>query len=143
MRKNFQTKNGFGLLEVILSTALVSVLVMIFISAILDTQESVTLSEKRKTAVRIADSGIEAVRNIRDQNFFYLFDGNYGFVVVDNTLSLTPDSDLVDNIYTRTINISTIDSQTKKITSTVRWPQNERRNGEITLTTYLVNRTLP
>lgn len=143
MHIKLKNKKGFGLIEIILSVAMVSVFITIFIGAILDSEESLVLAEKRKVAVRVAESSLEAVRNIRDTSYSNLLDGNYGLTILNGRYELLPASDLVDNIYTRTIHISTVDNMTKKVESNVTWIQNERRNGSITLVTYLVNQALP
>ena len=142
MITKLKIKNGFSLLEVILSSALLSMFVVIFIGAILDAQDSVVLTEKRKTAVRIAETGLEVVRNIRDSNFTNLIDGNYGVSSAGGQWILLSTSDVTDNLYTRTINISSVDAKTKKINSQVVWAQNERRSGEINLTTYLTDQRI-
>ena len=129
MKTDFKNRKGFSLIEVILSSALISIFVVMFIGAIIDVQDNVTLVEKRKDAVRVAEAGLEIIRNIRDSGFANLIDGNQ--------------SELINNIYTRTITISSVNTKTKKIESNVVWSQNERRNGEVNLVTYLTNQTLP
>jgi len=129
---------GFSLIEVLLTVAIFSMFVVALIGVLSIGEESSSLGGKRIQAVFLAEEGLEAVRNIRDENFANLVDGPYGLVKAGNqwNFSALPD---VNDIFTRTVNISTVDADTKLVISTVDWPQNLQRNGSVVLTTYLTN----
>lgn len=130
------THHGFSLVEVILATSLFALLVTIFIGAYLYGQESTALAGNRARAVMLASEGIEAVRNIRDENFTNLVDGTYGLAVSGGQLVLSGSSDITD-IFTRSVTISTVDSDRKSVTSNVSWAQNAQRNGQVSLASRL------
>ncbi len=74
----------------------------------------------KNKAIPIAEEGLEAVRSIRNESFANLTDGTFGLAVSGNKWILSGSSDTVDT-YTRTIQISSTDSTTKTILSTVSW----------------------
>lgn len=130
--------SGFSLIEVLLTVAIFSMFVVALVGVLSLGEESSSLGGKRSQAVFLSEEGLEAVRNIRDENFTNLVDGSYGLVKIGNQWDLSPLPDVKD-IFTRSINISTVDANTKLIISTVDWPQNLQRNGSVVLTTYLTN----
>lgn len=134
-------KKGFSLIEIMLAVSMVSVFVIIFITAIIDSQEVNLLTNKRNTATRLAEEGIEATRNIRDESFSNLIDGTYGITVISNKWSFVSSSDITNNEYTRSIKISTVNEKMKQVESIVTWQQNAQRPGIVTLTTNLIDLT--
>lgn len=140
MRKELLTtrRKGFSLVEAILASALFALVISAIIGGIIYGRENTALSGERSRAVFIAEEGMEAVRNIRDEDFTSLADGTYGLDIVDNKWTFSGSSDTVDD-FTRTIQISTVDSNTKEISANISWQQNELRTGDITLTTYLTD----
>ncbi len=131
-------QQGFSLVEVILSIAVFALLITTLIGAYFYGQESTALAGNRARAVMIAEEGLEAVRNIRDEDFSNLEDGTYGLNISNNAWVLSGLSDNVD-IFTRQIEISPIDGDRKEVTSTVTWQQNPQRSGIISVETYLTN----
>ncbi len=131
-------KKSFSLLEVILAVSVFSIVVTSLISAFIYGKESTMLALNRSKATLLAEEGLEAVRNIRDENFSNLIDGTYGLSVVSNQWILSANSDTTE-IFTRQIVISTTGSDTKQIIANVNWQQNLQRNGVVSLTTYLTN----
>lgn len=141
MNKKNNYKKGFSLIEIMLSVSMIAVFVIIFITAIIDSQEANLLTSKRNIATRLSEEGIEALRNIRDDSFSNLVDGNYGLTIIDNKWSLVPASDVTNNEYTRSIVISTINPKMKQVKSTITWSQNAQRDGRISLVTNLIDMT--
>ena len=141
MNKKNNYKKGFSLIEIMLSVSMIAVFVIIFITAIIDSQEANLLTSKRNIATRLSEEGIEALRNIRDDSFSILVDGNYGLTIIDNKWSLVPASDVTNNEYTRSIVISTINPKMKQVKSTITWSQNAQRGGRISLVTNLIDMT--
>ncbi len=132
---------GFSLIEVILSLAVLAIATTVYMTSILDNEENIFLNAKRNTANNLAKEGIEAIMNIRDNNFTNLVDGNYGISEINNQISLIPNSDTRNN-QIRTITISSINTKLKKVEVSVSWQENERRNSNITLINYLSDQTI-
>ena len=130
--------SGFSLVEVLLSATIFSMLVVALVGVLSLGEEASVLGGERSRAVFLSEEGLEAVRNIRDENFINLIDGSYGLVKIGNQWDFSPLPDVTD-IFTRTVNISTIDPNTKLIISAINWPQNLQRSGDIALATYLTN----
>lgn len=129
---------GFSLIEVLLAGGLIAILVTAFVGVVVYGRESLMLSGNRNRAVYIAEEGLEAVRNIRDNNFSNLVDGTYGLSNSGLRWQFSGSSDTVD-IYNRSIVVSEVDSETKQIAVNVSWRQNAQRDGLIQLMTYLTN----
>lgn len=116
----------FGLLVTILSG--------IFIYG----QRTSQLSSDRQQASFLAEEGLEAVRNIRDEDFANLIDGQYGLSEVSGQWTLVADSDTVDK-FTRVVTISTVDSDRKLIKANVQWTDENRGAQALEVSTYLSN----
>ncbi len=129
-------QRGFSVLEVILSVSLLAMIVTPIISSYIGAREASALVNSRYRALLLVEEGIEAVRNIRDENFVNLTDGTHGLAVSENQWVFSGTEDVTD-IFTRQITISTIDPYTKQAESTVTWRQNAQRTGSVTLTTRL------
>lgn len=129
---------GFSLVEVLLSSALLLLLLTIVSGAIIYGSDSSVGSGDRIRALNIAEEGLEAVRNIRDASFANLTDGTFGLTTSTNIWSLSGSSQNLD-IFNRSIQISSVDANTKTVTSTVTWKQNAVRNGTVSINTRLTN----
>jgi len=138
MKKAQQTikPSGFSLVEVLLSVSIFSMLVTVMIGAYLYGQESIMLSGNRVRATLLAEEALEATKNIRDEDWANLTDGTHGLQVSGNQWEFSGNSDQSD-IFTRELNISSIDSNRKQITSTITWEQNGQRAGNISMQTLL------
>lgn len=134
---------GMSLVEILLAIAIFSVISTGIIGAIIYGQESTAVAGSRERAVKIAEEGIEAVRNIRDSGYSNLpADGTYGLVVSGGVWTLSGSSDVTD-IFTRTIVLSTVDARTRNVTVNVTWSQTVQRPGVISLNTYLTDWVTP
>ena len=114
---------GFSLVEVILASSVFGLLITALVGAWLYGQEATVLSGNRVRATMFAEEGLEAVRNIRDDAFSNLINGTHGLAVSGNVWMLSGSSDTA-GIFTRQIQISSIDATRKEIISTVTWQQN-------------------
>ena len=129
---------GFSLIEISLSLFLLGVMGSLFIGIMIYSNRNIELLGKKERALLLAEEGIEATRNIRDQDFILLADGNHGLAITENKWQFSGSSDTTD-IFTRSISISSIDSTTKEITSIVSWPSTSDAAGTVSLKTYLTN----
>jgi Tfp pilus assembly protein PilV len=138
--KSAINKNGFSLVEVMLTGAIFVLLVTALVGAWLYGEESEMLSGNRARAILIAEEGLEALRNIRDAGFSNLSDGTHGLTTTGNQWNLSGSSDTTD-IFTRQIIISSVDTDIKSVTANVTWQQNPSRTGTVSLVTYITKWT--
>ncbi len=125
-----------------LASSLFGLMITAIAGALIYGQESVRVSGEHTRALFLAEEGLEAVRNIRDNNFASLVDGTYGLALTGNQWTLSGSSDTT-NTFTRAIAIAAVDANTKTVTSTVNWQQTLQRTGAVTLTTRLTNWQTP
>ena len=138
----YHSVRGFSLIEVVAAAGIFLLLVTGFVSALSLTRRSALNAGNRGRALFLAEEGLEAVRNIRDERFANLADGDYGLAALNGVYGFTPAAD-VTGIFTRAVVITSVDATTKEIASTVTWPKNFGRPGQVSLTTYLISPSLP
>jgi len=140
MKKELLTikQKGFSIIEIVLAVSIFGLIITAFLGTYLYGQESSVLAGNRSRAVFLASEGLEAVQNIRDEDFNNLADGTYGIATSTNEWAFLGSSDNTD-IFTRQIDIETIDSDRKLITSTITWQQNLQRQGSVSIVGYLNN----
>ncbi len=138
--KNKKNK-GSMLIEVIVATALISILMLALVSV---AQKSLDLSERSLKQVQasfLLEEGVEAVKTVRDNswtNISSIATGSNRYLSFDtstNTWSLSSTPSTIDNVFTRTIVVDavsrdstddiassgTVDPNTKKVTVNVSW----------------------
>lgn len=142
MKKEITTCAGFSLIEALMGVSIFALLITALIGTIIYGRESTALAGKRARASFYAEEALEAVRNMRDESFSNLSDGTYGLSSSGGEWAFSGSSN-TNGIFTRQLQITSLDETTKQITSTVTWAQNAQRNGNIVLTTYLANWMLP
>ncbi|MES2930457.1 MAG: hypothetical protein V4665_01600 [Patescibacteria group bacterium] len=130
---------GFVLIDALVSAGILLVIVGAFVSGIISSQRAAFVAGDKNRALFLAEEGLEAARNIRDANYSNLVDGTYGIQTTGNQYGLSGSQDTSD-IFTRTVQVKTVDPVTKQIISTVAWNKYGARS--VTVTTDLVNPTL-
>ena len=151
---NNKFTSGFGLIEVVVVTAIASAVLAAFLQVGILSIRLLRAERERLEATMIAQEGMEAVRSIRDEswtnNITPLVNGTIYYPSIINskwTLS-TSGSGLVNNIYTRQVvfdqvsrdsndNIAssgTADTGTRKVTVTVLWG-----NLQTQIVSYIAN----
>ena len=113
-----------GFTEVILAAGLFAILVPGVAIGLTQSWDSNRLGLEQTIATQYASEGLEEARRLRNQSFASLVDG---------TTNSTFDK------YSRSLIISTIDAQTKKIDSNVLWSVSAARSDSVNLTTYLTD----
>ena len=112
-RLHTKYQKGFSLVEVILASSVFILLATALVGSYLYGQESTALAGNRARAVLLAEEGLEAVRNIRDEgaegSFGTLTAGTYGLATSSNQWIFSGGSDAT-SIFTRTITITYVDS---------------------------------
>lgn len=132
---SFRTKKGFILLEVLLSLAILGIIVIAYIQAVVAANQSIIASGLRNDALRLAQSTMIIVRNMRDSNFNLLTTGAHGLSLSGGKWNFSGVSD-TQGIYTRSVTISDQPNGTKNVVTTVSWPQ---QNGtkQVTVSTHI------
>lgn len=131
-------KKAFAVMDVILGASLFAIVASFAIPAYLYGQEAVMIDGKRQRAVNYAEAGLEAVRNIRDNNFYELTPGTYGLATSASGWILSGSSD-TDGEFTRRIIIESNGTERLIAKANIIWKQNSQRDGDITLETRLSN----
>lgn len=166
MRYNTNTdmrnKNGFGLIEIVVASAIVSISLFALIGASKASFQAVDKSLMQKRAEFLAEEGIEVVKILRDASWSTYIDPLISgttyyssFNPSTNTWSLsTVNPGAVDGIFTRTIVASdvyrrnsdsdivdisspdpkTVDSGTILVTSRITW-----ESKDVEILTYVTN----
>jgi Tfp pilus assembly protein PilV len=144
--KKIKRSEGFSLLELVLAVAIFSFSSFALATMIIDSNISTRLSADRIDALLYAKEGVEAVRSIRDNDWTAwasTTNGNYGLSIneASSTWGFSGTSDLIDNKYTRTVNIAT-DSDvptSKDVTVNIAWDLTPGRIASTTLLTIFSN----
>ncbi len=129
--------NGFSLVEIVLASGVLAMLSIIFLGILTYGQESTVRGAQRTRAIYLAQEGLEAARSIRDQSFANLTVGDFGLSATGQW-SLVPTPEVID-IFTRTVSIADINTQTKQITSKVQWKQSGAGLVDISFSTLLTD----
>ena len=79
------------------------------------------LNLQNTKAANLLNDGLEAVRQIRTQDWELLIDGTYGLALNGDNWSLIANEDITEELYHRTITITSVDENTKNVTATVSW----------------------
>ncbi len=134
-------KNGFTIVELLATLLILFGVIQIFTSVTEDVNSS-ALVKDNLVAANLVQEGIEVVRNIRDKDWF--LGGGFGSSLPDGTWLVQWNSSALaavganpplkkdnsgifsydsgtDTVFRRTITVSTISAQEKKIVSTVTW----------------------
>lgn len=151
-------KKGYLVIESLLAAALFVVFASAMVIAVIGSWNANRMSKEQITAVHFASEGIEAARSIRNQSYATLASptGTVGVAnSVGNLREWSGTSNTFDGRYTRTITVEevnrdgsgnivpaptgTLDTNTKKVTSTVNWNFSAAKPADVSLSTYLTN----
>jgi hypothetical protein len=119
--------NAVSTIEIVLTIALFSLMVLAVsttVTYVIKTSSQSTASIK---AALLASQGLEAMRDIKDENFATLVDGSYGLSSVSGKWALSGTNDVTE-VFTRQVTVAADAANTtlpdiisKKITVTVTW----------------------
>ena len=121
----------------------------------LDTASRATQVEVKNEGLLYAEEGMEAVRNIRDRDYFDLVTGEYGLSLSSDTWAFVTAPEVIDGYYERTVSIDDVyrdgsgniadvgvlDIETKKVTVTVTWDWKEFAPKQASVSSYFTNWT--
>lgn len=136
-QKNVFDTNGFSLIEIILSSGLLAMFALAFLGVLGFSQESTLRAGQRSRAIFLAEEGLEAARDIRDESFSNLTIGNHG-ITSTNKWVFAGQTDIVEN-FTRTVNVVEVNSQTKQATSEVAWKQTGGNQVSVSFSTLFTD----
>lgn len=133
-------EKGFSAVDILLAAALFSLLVVAMVGALIFGEQSTQVSGARGRAILVAEEGLAAVDNIRDQSFGNMVNGTYGLAVSGGVWAFSGSSDTTD-IFSRSITIadSTVSASFKLVTAAVTWQQTAQRIGTVELSTEVTN----
>lgn len=148
-------KKGFSVIEIMLASGLFMIFATGMVTVVLWGLDNNRLAGEQTIANQYAAEGLEAVRSIRNQAYANL-DNSTGTGIIlnfSNVWAFSGANNTFDK-YTRVIAVAdvfrdannnivasggTLDSDTKKVVSTVSWNLNSSRANSVVLTTYLTN----
>lgn len=128
---------GFSPIEVLLAATAFGFLAVGLIGAIVYSQQSTANAGDRARAAFLAEEGIQAVRNIRDNAFTNVTDGTFGITQAGNQWVLSGTSDIT-GIYTRQLAVTSNGADRKNITATVNWPSGSG-TSQVSVSSLLTN----
>lgn len=132
------TKKGFSSIEVLLAIALFSIVILSMAGALIFSIQSSAETGYQTKATFLAEEGIEAMRAIRNEDYANLTNGNFGLSYASNIWELSGTEDTVDE-YTRQIQISDYDPDTKLVESIVSWTSSTGVDRSVSYSTYFTN----
>ncbi|MBU1159758.1 GxxExxY protein [Patescibacteria group bacterium] len=135
---NLRSDCGQSLIEVLVAVAIFIGGISLIGFLVIDAGIASRQASERTRALSLAKEGLEAVRSIRDNSFANLVNGSHGLILSGNQWTFSGASDVQDQ-FNRSITITEIDSNTKKIVSNVNWQFSSNRPAEVELATYLTN----
>lgn len=155
---NTNSQRGIALVEILVVIAIIGVAIFSLYELVVISRTTTSNQLRRTQALALAQEGIEAVRNLRDQSWGTNIEplststNYYATLSGSNWALTTTNPGPIDTLFTRTLvfesvnrdansNISesgSSDPDTRKVTATVTWT--ERGNARsATLATYLTN----
>lgn len=137
LRSN-NTKDAFGLLEMLLAGSIFVLLLFSVISFLLFGRDALQKDNLSTRASLIASEGMTAIESIRAINFNNLVDGVYGLSFNNGAWSLFGNFDEVGD-FTRFVTISTISDKEKKVSVEVNWFKSYSRLGRVNLVKHFID----
>lgn len=138
MINNFLQK-GFSLIEIILGVSIFALLSTAVIGSLIFSEQSKFIASQRQQALDIAEEGLEAARNIRDESYVSVLTGDNGLSTTSGRWLFSGTADVVGEIFTRKVSVNQIDNFRKKITANVTWDITPTRQGAVQLVSRLTN----
>lgn len=136
--KIFQSQDGQSLVELLVAIGVFVVGTVLLGLLALDANIASRQGLERTQAVLLAKEGLEAVRSLRDGDFDTISAGTHGLALSANKWTLSGTFDAQDQ-FSRSVTISDIDIDAKKVVSTVTWQFSGSRQNSVTLTDYLTD----
>ena len=138
--KNYKlkTNDGQSLVEILAAMAIFVITSAAAIFLFFGGQSLSVDSFNSQLALERASEGLEAARSIKERNWDELTEGEHGLIFIGGQWQFSGDSDVKD-IFTRKVNISTINANTKKASTTITWQTDPARAQKVELVEQLTN----
>lgn len=151
-----QLEKGQSIIEAIVAMAIFIIIASSTVMVVLGSFSTARLAEEEAQATLFAVEGIEATQSIRNQDWDNLTNGGHGLTRSGDLWAFFGASDDPDGAgkFSRTVSLAdvqrnssgdmvdsggTVDSDTKKVISTITWDFTPSRQNEVELTAYLTN----
>jgi len=138
-------QKGFGLIEILIVGVVIAIGFVGLVAFLINSAGTTFKITRNTEAAALAEEGVEAVRSLRDESWDLniknlLTSTTYYPVISGNKWTLSTTSSIVNGLYTRTVLIDsvdrdvndnivptgTLDPNTKKVTVTVTWKENQK-----------------
>jgi len=129
-------KGGHSLFEILIAMSVFSIGTATVGYLIIDSEVSLRASIENTKATLLAREGLVVARELRDDDFDTLVPGTYGLALASGEWTLSSTDDVTDQ-FTRSISISDVGSEVKKVVSSVVWSVSPAREKEVVLSAYL------
>ncbi len=153
MQKNYHSRTGHVLIEVVIAAGFVVIIVAIFVHLTIGSFGLERRARENTIATNIAQEGLEATRSIANRNFAELTPGSHGLDATSGVYYFAGASNSIGP-YTRVITVDsaqrngngdlvlsggTDDPNTRQLTSTVTWNPVQGGTSNVKLITYFVH----
>src|SRR3989338_5687585 len=135
---------GSSLIEILIALSVFMVFVVATICATTTVARNARHVANSERAAFLAEASFEIIRNLRDAqyDFVNLPDGTYGLANLANVWALSGSFD-VQGIFSRTVTLSTVNSDQKRIHTVVSWEDQVLGIHTVAMDTYLTNWRAP
>lgn len=129
----FKNKNAFSTVEIILSIAVFSLVILGVSSALSYSLHAQADANQESKANFLLEEALEATGNIKDSSFANLINGTYGLAIISGRWAFAGTSDSVDG-YSRSVTVTTVDTNTRDVVATITWNRKSGGSRSITAT---------
>ena len=136
MERLWANEKGFSLLEAVIATALIGLFIATSSVGLAYGVRATKDAGRKQQAIYLAEEGLAASQNIRDESFANLVNGTWGIVTSGSQWEFSGSTDVV-GIFTRSVTIADAGTSQKQITSTITWTDTSQRAQSLALVTYL------
>jgi hypothetical protein len=130
---------GFSLVEVLLAISLLMMISVGIVSVVAYAQDVRSSAEERPYAVILAQEGLEVVRGLRNVVVSEVPDGTYAIERSDAVWMLVEGSEVIDGIYSREVEISSVEGAVKRVDATVSWTGRYGGDKSVVLSTLIAD----
>lgn len=148
----FIKNNGQSIVEIIVAVSILIIIASSTVIAVLGSFTTIRLAKEQTQATYFASEGLEAVKSIKNQDWNNMINGDHGVSSASGKWAFSGVFD-VSGKYTRTITVSdiyrqngdivqsggTLDRDTKKIVSSIKWDFTPGSKNTVILLGYTTN----
>lgn len=131
-------ESGQSIIDILIGITIVTLVVGLSTILVFGGQSILIDRGNVSEARALTQEGIDGAKSIVKQNWSMVVDGTYGLKVTNGIWSFVSSSDLT-SIYTRTVSVQTVSTNTRKIESRVTWNPTPDRPLDVVYTTLVTN----